>query len=347
MKIKKIILGTAAIALAVTLAGCSSNKPAKSSGSSAEPKTTQQALGTITPFPSTDFLGESTFKSGSTYYTYSSDNMSGTPHVRVISSKDNVKFSSPTTADALPTFPSWATDADKITRPGIWKIGDQYVLYGAFQNGPYLAIGTATSANPNGPFTPTETPLLQAAEGVVSNYFDASIYQEDGKVYLLYATDQSLGFNIWIQELSADGLSVVGEPTQMLDYTQIPKLDNSGNVQLIERAALVKAPDGKYVVFFSSDAVDLDGSFVGYATADAVTGPYTYAGPFVTTDQMKDDLKGPSEPAIFQDGDSNYLLLNAWKGEHTGWDGLGSTATWLRYRTPFVWKDGHTPSLTK
>ncbi|GAB2026788.1 family 43 glycosylhydrolase [Lactovum odontotermitis] len=349
MKIKKLILGTTAIVLAAVLVGCSSGKDTKNSTatSSSITKSSKQALGTIIPFTSKDFLGESTFKSGSTYYTYSSDNMSGTPHVRLVSSPDNEKFSSPTSADILPALPGWATEADKITRPGIWKIADQYVLYGAFQSNQYLAVGTAVSSTPEGPYTPADQPLLQAAEGVVSNYFDASIYQEDGKVYILYATDQALGFNIWIQELSADGLSTVGEPTQLLDYTQIPKTDNSGPVQLVERPALVKAADGKYVMFFSSDGVDLDGSYIGYATAASVMGPYTFEGPFVTTDQMKDGLKGPSEPTIFQDGDANYLIFNAWQGEHNGWDGIGNTASWMRYRTPFVWKDGHTPSLNK
>ncbi|GAB2025292.1 glycoside hydrolase family 43 protein [Lactovum odontotermitis] len=296
-------------------------------------------------FAGNGFLGENAIKVDSTYYAFSSD-ANGVPHVRLATSTDNVNFT-PSDTDILPTLPSWSATPDKLTRPGIWKIGEQYIMYANYVNGAsgFFAIGAATSPTVEGPYTPVEEPVLAADYGVVSAYFDVSIYQEDGKNYILYATDQDLGYNIWVQQLSDDGLSAVGEPTKILDYTTIPQYNAKTNVALVERPALVKAPDGKYVLIYSADKVDLDTAYVGYAVADSITGPYTNGGSFVSNDQMPSELRGPSEPAVFQDGDKNYLIFNAWKGKHSSWDGIGTTATWLRYRAEFTWKDGHIPSL--
>ncbi|MDR2977355.1 MAG: family 43 glycosylhydrolase [Streptococcaceae bacterium] len=301
----------------------------------------------FTEFTGNNFLGENTIKVDANYFAFSSD-ADNTPHVRLATSTDNVNFT-PSDADILPTLPSWSATPNKLTRPGIWKMGDQYIIYANFVNGAsgLFAIGAATSPTVEGPYTPVEEPLLLADYGVLSSYFDVSIYQEDGKNYMLYATDQNLGYDIWIQQLSDDGLGIIGDPTKLVDSTTIDQYKKTSKVALVERPALVKAPDGKYVLIYSADKVDLDTAYIGYAVSDSITGPYTNGGSFVSNDQMNNGLQGPSEPAVFQDDDKNYLIFNAWKGKHDSWNGIGNTATWLRYRVEFTWKDGHIPSLKK
>ncbi|WP_206610321.1 family 43 glycosylhydrolase [Croceibacterium ferulae] len=49
-----------------------------------------------------------------------------------------------------------------------------------------------------------------------------------------------------------------------------------------ERPKVMRSPtSGEYVMFMHADAIDYRGQFVGYATAEDVTGPYTFQGPLL------------------------------------------------------------------
>lgn len=75
-----------------------------------------------------------------------------------------------------------------------------------------------------------------------------------------------------------------------------------------ERPKVMRSPStGEYVMFMHADAIDYRGQFVGYATADKVTGPYTFRGPLLFNGQpiRKWDM------GAFQDSDgAGYVLLH-------------------------------------
>lgn len=75
-----------------------------------------------------------------------------------------------------------------------------------------------------------------------------------------------------------------------------------------ERPKVMRSPaTGEYVMFMHADAIDYRGQFVGYATADRVTGPYTFRGPLLFDGEpiRKWDM------GAFQDRDgAGYVLLH-------------------------------------
>jgi len=75
-----------------------------------------------------------------------------------------------------------------------------------------------------------------------------------------------------------------------------------------ERPKVMRSPvTGEYVMLMHADTIDYRGQFVGYATAKAVTGPYTFQGPLLFGGKpiKKWDM------GAFQDHDgAGYLLLH-------------------------------------
>lgn len=75
-----------------------------------------------------------------------------------------------------------------------------------------------------------------------------------------------------------------------------------------ERPKVMRSPaTGEYVMFMHADAIDYRGQFVGYATAEEITGPYTFHGPLLFDGKpiRKWDM------GTFQDEDgAGYVLLH-------------------------------------
>ncbi|MBT0669365.1 family 43 glycosylhydrolase [Novosphingobium profundi] len=75
-----------------------------------------------------------------------------------------------------------------------------------------------------------------------------------------------------------------------------------------ERPKVMRSPKtGEYVLFMHADARDYRDPFVGYATADRITGPYTFRGPLLFEGKpiRKWDM------GVFQDADgTGYVLLH-------------------------------------
>jgi len=75
-----------------------------------------------------------------------------------------------------------------------------------------------------------------------------------------------------------------------------------------ERVKALKCPaTGQYLLFMHVDTLGYNDQFVGYATAEKITGPYTFQGPLLFEGKpiRKWDL------GVFQDSDgSGYILLH-------------------------------------
>ena len=98
----------------------------------------------------------------------------------------------------------------------------------------------------------------------------STFVDSDGQRYVLWKNDgNSSGYQVWlhIQKLSADGLTLEGEPLRLLS------VDQRWEGNLVEAPTLWQQ-DGKYYLFYSANAYNDRRYATGYAVADDIFGPY-------------------------------------------------------------------------
>src|ERR1700727_952512 len=140
-------------------------------------------------------------------------------------------------------------------------------------NGPSSAmcISRATSANPAGPFLDDSSsafvcPLAQGGA------IDPSIFvAPDGTPWLLWKSDGdccNLPTHIYSQQLSADGLSTVGPPHELIGATQ------AWEGGLVEAPSMVQSGRTSWR-FYSANLWGTPNYSIGIAKCSSVTGPCT------------------------------------------------------------------------
>jgi beta-xylosidase len=243
---------------------------------------------------------------GGEYYAYATNG--GGSNVRVITSSDLVNWQP--LPEGLPHLPAWS-QPNFTWSPSVLARQGRYVLYYAVRSalGALEAISVATSEHPGGPFTDTSAgPLIyqQAQGGSIdpSPFVDA-----DGTAYLLWKEDANAihqPSSLWIQQLAADGLSLVGQPTALLRY------DAAWENPLIEAPSVV-LEGGTYFLFYSANWWNTSLYAIGYATASHVLGPYekaTKVGPWFRADA---EVAGPGGQEWFLDGQGQrHMAYHGW-----------------------------------
>lgn len=236
-------------------------------------------------------------------------------------------------ADALPVLGDWArtglTWAPEVSTPP----AGGYVLYYTARDtaSDRQCVGTAVSDTPGGPFTPVgDGPLVCPADE--GGAIDATTFtDDDGTPYLLYKNDgNAVGVDTWIylQQLTPDGLGFVGDRVPLL------RQDRPEEGGLIEAPTLVKR-DGSYVLFYSAGFYGDGSYFTGYATAPALTGPYTKSDePLMNTENT--GIVGPGGQDVIPGADGDWLAFHGVLSEDPLVRGM--------YVTPLRW-DGATPSI--
>ncbi|KAK3935770.1 glycosyl hydrolase [Diplogelasinospora grovesii] len=189
--------------------------------------------------------------------------------------------------DPLPTLGSWAVTT------GIWAPDFRYLAasnsFVMYYSAPYAAdtafhcVGAAISDNILGPYTaisdPIACPISQGGAIDPSGYSDEATNTR----WLVYKVDgNSIGHGgncnngvepivptpIMMQQLALDGFTKIGNPFEILDRGQY-------DGPLIEAPNLIRAADGTYVLFFSSNCYSTTLYDISYATSPTLTGPYT------------------------------------------------------------------------
>jgi beta-xylosidase len=300
----------AAAVLVLALAGCgggaeAEDEPAAASSSPAGPAADGN------PVLDEDFPDPDILEVDGTYYAYATN--SSTENVQVATSTDLASWEM-LAEDALPELPSWVIPG-RTWAPEVTQFGpDQFVMYPTTRNfDPTLqCIAVATADSPEGPFAIVGEEMLvcPAEEG---GAIDASTFtDDDGTRYLLWKNDGNCcGFDTWLYlaPLSADGLTLAGEPTRLV------KQDQEWEGNLVEAPTLVKR-DGTYVLMYSANDYGGDKYATGYATADSVTGPYTKGEePLFTTEASDGVYVGPGgqDVVVAPDG-SDRLVFHSWYG---------------------------------
>lgn len=212
--------------------------------------------------------------------------------------------------DALPHLPTWSRPG-RTWSPATLARDSGYILYYAAwePRSNRQAISAASAAAPAGPFVDTRAePLIFQLERGGS--IDPSPFvDDDGTAFLLWKSDDNAldrPSSLFAQRLSADGLSLVGEATELLIH------DRSWERPLIEAPSLVKA-DGTYFLFYSANWWESPDYTIGYATASSVLGPYrkrTRARAWFASGAT---AAGPGGQEFFTDPDGRWwMAYHAW-----------------------------------
>jgi arabinan endo-1,5-alpha-L-arabinosidase len=124
----------------------------------------------------------------------------------------------------------------------LWDDGSYRLYFSAARrdNGE-MAIGVAAADGPAGPFADGGGPIVT---GHSFSAIDPFVLETDGTRYLYWG---SAGEPISAQELSADGLSVVGEPIEVLSAS-------GAEYEGLVEGAWITEHDGMYYLLYSGDA---------------------------------------------------------------------------------------------
>lgn len=336
-------VATGLVATGLALAACgdgAADDPGTAAGA-APPATGAVGIEGYEPVLSTDFPDPDLLLVEGTYYAYATND--GAHNVQVATSTDLEQWQELPT-DALPDLPQWVTPG-KTWAPEVRQLRGgpaegSFVMYTTTTNfDPALqCIAVAVADAPEGPFTVVGDGMLVCPEDE-GGAIDAATFRDlEGTLYLLWKNDGNCcGLPTWIYAapLSDDGLTLAGEPTRLITQDQPWEGD------LVEAPTIVEQ-DGVYVLLYSSNDYGGADYTIGYATAPAVTGPWTKSpDPLLTTDGTGGAVIGPGGQDVVSapgspEGADDRLVLH-------GWD----TAITRRamYVLPLEW-DGATPRVS-
>jgi beta-xylosidase len=254
-----------------------------------------------------DFPDPFVLAAGGRYWAYSTG--SAGRNLQVVSSTDLVTWTAPT--DPLPVLPAWARPG-WTWAPGVLAVGGVYRMYYTARDAASgrQCVSVATAASPAGPFTDSSSgPLVcQLTNG---GSIDPSPFVTSGGTYLQWKSDDNaLGrpTYLWSQQLSSDGLSLVGTRAMLL------KQDRAWQAPVIEGPSMYAA-GGVYYLFYGAGDWNSSNAAIGYALCTSPLGPCnnrSTSGPWLAS---RDGAVGPSGPAVFSDvSGSTRLAYHAWTG---------------------------------
>ena len=292
--------------------------------------TSAPAPGTFTnPVLDQDFPDPDVLKVGDTYYAYATNG--NEVNIQVARSTDLVHWE--VLGDALPQLPTWAVQKfGWAWAPEVFSPSEgQYVMYftARFAIGfdGRQCIGLATSDDPADPFISSnpEPFICQTDQG--GSIDPSTFVDDDGQRYVLWKNDgNSSGYKVWlyIQEVSADGLTLGGEPRGLLS------VDQRWEGNLVEAPTLWKQGD-KYYLFYSANAYNDRRYATGYAVADDIFGPYVKAGdPLLGTD-LAAGIVGPGgQDVLIGPNGGTWIVFHGWAPD--GYRRL--------YIAPLDWQNG-------
>lgn len=286
---------------------------------------------------------------GGTFIAYATNNG---PNVPIATSTDLVHWSFPPdpadprrARDALPQLGSWAKPGFTWA-PEVLRLGDKYLLYYTASDRTKNAqcIGVAVASDPLGPFVDSN-PQPIVCQTDLGGSIDADPFRDaDGQVYLYFKNDGNrvhARTSLWGQRLAPDGLSVTGQPVELLKDNQ------AWEQRVVEAPTMVRSPLG-YELFFSGgffgwnvEEGGLSPYGMGYAACKGPLGPCTASAdnPILHSffDRSAGCLSGPGHQSIFQMGSRSFISFHAW--EATSSCHKLDDNRYL-YVAPIFWKDG-------
>jgi hypothetical protein len=250
-----------------------------------------------TPIFNGDFADPFALRTPDELYVYASDTVSTqyapAAHVPVIELSRDSDFEGQYLGDAMPTLPKWTISGFQWA-PSVWARPDgTYVMYystpatiplGCLAKSPpagciktnngetsAMCISRATSSNPRGPFV-DDSPSAFVCPVSQGGAIDPSVFvAPNGTSWLLWKSDGDCcnePTTIYSQQLSADGLSVVGPPNRLIGASQ------SWEGNLVEGPSMIQNGN-TFWLFYSANLWGTDDYGIGLAKCSSVTGPCT------------------------------------------------------------------------
>ncbi len=136
------------------------------------------------------------------------------------------------------------------------------------QKGMRVFRGSAVlvSDKPEGPYTPLTKTAITPANWMS---LDATLYEEDGKLYIIYCHEweQVKDGEIVAQEISKDLTKTIGEPKLLFKASEASWVKKNPNCMVTDGCVINRADDGTLYMTWSSFAKN--GKYViGFATSD-------------------------------------------------------------------------------
>ena len=175
-----------------------------------------------------DFADPFVLRQDETYYAFATG-VAGS-HVQVATSRDLTSWTPG--GDALPRLPKWALPSAAFTwAPSVLVRDRHYVLYYTARHlaSGFQCISRAIADRPQGPYVDTSTrPFVcqvAGSESLCGSIDPSPFVDTNGKSYLLWKSDENSNScktapRIWSQELSEDGMELVGAPAPLLTKDQ-------------------------------------------------------------------------------------------------------------------------------
>ena len=302
---------------------------------------------TFVPVFRHDFPDAFVLPHGSEFIAYSTNNG---PNVPMAVSSDLVHWSfvgdaSGHERDALPKLGSWAKEGFTWA-PEVLQLGDKYLLYYTASDRRKNAqcIGVAEASDPLGPFVDTRPEPIVCQTGLGGS-IDADAFRDSGgRLYLYFKNDGNrvhARTSLWGQPLAPDGLSVTGQPVELV------RDDQAWEQWVVEAPTMVRSPAG-YELFFSGgffgwnpEEGGLSPYGMGYASCAGPLGPCTAAkeNPILHSfdDRHAGCLSGPGHQSVFAAGERSFISFHAWAADsHCRKAG---DSRYL-YIAPLFWRDG-------
>jgi hypothetical protein len=214
--------------------------------------------------------------------------------------------------DALPDPPAWATP-HAMWAPDVARFGNHNMLYFtsdlAGSSPPTMCIGDAISTSPAGPYIPSQTPFV--CQQPMGGSIDPRVFVDaDGQPTMVWKSDQnSLELTIptafWSQPLSADGLHLLGAPTQIFSP------DEAWQNAIVEAPQLVLV-NGAYYLFYSGGWFNQTSYAIGVARCAGPSGPCRDAS---STPLLASNAQGagPGEESVFSNDAGIWMLYTPWR----------------------------------
>jgi arabinan endo-1,5-alpha-L-arabinosidase len=265
----------------------------------------------------------------------------------IIRSKDLIHWEEKGSVFTGEQIPSWAT-SNYMWAPHItYHQGKYYVYYSTKVNdGDVLkgmGIGVAVADNPMGPYKDKGAPLVW---GTGFEKIDPYVFQDDnGKRYIYWGSDKQ---PIYVQQLSDDGMSVVGEETVVMS----PGVQSRGGYDYLVEGPWVINRNGYYYLFYSGDYCCQDNGHnphyaVMVARSKSPTGPFE-AYPSNPILEKNNSFLAPGHNATIQDdAGQDWMLYHAYDLKETSSSGRVLMIDRIKWKDGWpVINDGNGPTST-
>jgi len=250
---------------------------------------------------------------GGVYYvaTTSGDAPSAFP---IHGSSDLVNWT--TRAYVFPKWPAWIKQ--DLWAPEIHLVNGMFIVYYAARNRDgVLCVGAAAGKNVLGPYIDRGSPLIhQASMGNIDPTFFHD--QATGKQYLIWKEDGNghnppVPTNIWAQELTKDGLDVVGEKTSIF-------VNNASSWE----GPLVEGPwvinyESAFYLFYSGNAYNTPRYAIGVAQSTHILGPYI-RNPLNPIIHSNSHWSGPGHCSVLRVANvgQHFFIYHSWVVNQVG-----------------------------